>query len=733
MATEQFKIKGMTCSSCAMAIETIANKVNGIRDAQVSFATETGTFQAESETSVHRLKEQLNRLGYSLEPLSAGHPIAVGMPQEEMIREKIKLVLAATLSVMIFLLEMGPLMHWPNHQMNHWLQAALAFPVILWPGMRFWRGLKSLVYGHPNMDSLVGLGMLAALIPSILTLMFPGQVRSLGLDARVYFEGIVFIIFFIGIGHFLEAKAKGKTFSALEALARLKASSARLITSDGEMIVSPNHLKWGDRIIVHPGEKIPADGEIFQGQSSIDESMMTGEPLRVSKKIGDKVIAGTINGDGILRIEVMGVGEETFLAQIMKSVTLAQQQKPKLQHIADRVGKWFVPFILAVAVITFMAWWIFGPEPRLGLALNALVAVLVIACPCALGLATPMAVSVASGEAGRLGLMIKGGETFEKANDITMVAFDKTGTLTEGRPSVSEIFFHSSVDSEETKCRTLAILKTLASFSGHPLSKSTAAYLNEIDISGIDLESFENVPGRGLWATIQGDKWYLGNFSFLNENAVTLNDIPVSTQEKISILLGCASHAWSVVITFEDKIRPETAGMLALLQERSIKTLLLSGDNQKVVDQVTRELNLYFGQGNLLPNSKKTVIEKYQQAGERVAFVGDGINDAPALHQANLSFAVGSGSDVAHASSDIVILRGNLFKLVEFLNLSRRTVKIMKQNLVWAFAYNVACIPIAAGVLYPAYGIKLPAALASLSMALSSLSVVFNALRLKTK
>ncbi|OFZ13920.1 MAG: copper-translocating P-type ATPase [Bdellovibrionales bacterium GWA2_49_15] len=714
-----------------MAIETVAKKVSGVTGAQVSFATETGVFQLEGESSVPRLKEQLQRLGYTLEPLSPGQPMTSKMSVDEAWREKIKLLLVGILAFLIFLLEMGPLMHWPNHHVNQWLQAILALPVIVWPGMRFWRGLKSLIHGHPNMDSLVGLGMVASLVPSILTLVFPEKVSAWGFEARVYFEGIVFIIFFIGLGHFLEAKAKGKTFSALESLAKLKATSARLITTQGEEEISPARLKWGDRLLIYPGEKIPADGEVYQGESSIDESMMTGESLRVSKKNGDKVIAGTINGDGVLKIEVRGVGEETFLSQIMKSVIEAQQQKPKLQHLADQVGKWFVPAILVIAAATFVVWFVVGPEPKLGHALGALVAVLVIACPCALGLATPMAVSVASGEAGRLGLMIKGGETFEKANDITMIAFDKTGTLTEGRPTVTEVLFHPSVNEDKNKQRTLAILKSLASFSGHPLSKSAAAYLDDIDISDIELETFENVPGRGLWATILGEKWYLGNFSFLLGNGVSLDSLPPGADAKASILLGCASKPWSVMLTFEDKIRPEAKRMLEILKARAIKTVLLSGDNQNVVDQAAKQLDLFTGQGGLLPHDKKIIIEKYQHLGERVAFVGDGINDAPALQQANLSFAVGTASDVAQASADIIILRGDLLKLVEFINLSRRTVAIMKQNLVWAFAYNVALIPLAAGILYPAFGLKLPPVLASMSMALSSLSVVFNALRLK--
>ncbi len=733
MAAQQFKIKGMTCSSCANAIESTALKLKGIKAAEVSFATETGRFDVDGDESLQNLKNQVHRLGYSIESLSASEPITAGLNAEEASWEKKKLFVVGMLALLIFALEMGPLMHWPSHQTNYWLQALLALPVILWPGLRFWRGLKSLFFGHPNMDSLVGLGILASLLPSMLTLLWGNRVNEWGLESQVYFEGIVFIIFFIGLGHFLEAQAKAKTFDAIESLARLNATSVRLITMSGEEIVSPKQLKAGDKIVVYPGEKIAADGEIIKGDSSIDESMMTGEPLRVSKKIGDAVIAGTINGDGILQVEVRGVGEETFLAQIMRSVLEAQHQKPKLQRLADRVGRWFVPFILVLALITFVVWFIFGPEPKLGHALGSLVAVLVIACPCALGLATPMAVSVASGEAGRLGLMIKGGETFEKAKTISMVAFDKTGTLSEGRPSVNEIFFHADTQSQNGQEKILSILQTMASFSGHPLAKAAAAFVAAKNVPPVELDSFENVPGRGLRASIQDQTWYLGSLSFLQENNVSVAGLPNNIDSTVNIILGSAGHSWSTALTFEDKIKPEAHSLLQLLKERSIKTILLSGDNQKVVDGVCRELDLFKGVGRLLPHNKKSIIEEYQKSGEKVAFVGDGINDAPALQQSDLSFAVAQGSDVAQAAADVIILRGDLFKVVEFLNLSKGTVTIMQQNLFWAFAYNVACIPLAAGILYPVWGIKLPPVLASMAMAMSSLTVVFNAFRLKRR
>jgi Cu+-exporting ATPase len=648
--------------------------------------------------------------------------------------------IALALTVPILFLEMIPHVTGISFVPPNWsnpLQFALATPVVLWAGYPFFeRGWKSVISGNLNMFTLIAMGTGVAWLYSVVAVLtpqiFPAAFRDHHGNVAVYFEAAAVITVLVLLGQVLELRAREQTSGAIRALLDLAPKHARKIKEDGgEEDIAVDMIVVGERLRVRPGEKIPVDGVALEGRSSIDESMVTGESMPVAKNSGDRLIAGTINQTGALVMRADKVGRDTMLSQIVQMVAAAQRSAAPIQRLADRVSAWFVPLVIAIAILAFAAWAFFGPEPRLGYGLVAAVTVLIIACPCALGLATPMSIMVGVGRGAQMGVLVKNAAALERLESIDTIVLDKTGTLTEGKPKVTKVFARN-IDENEL----LRLAASVENASEHPLAASVVNAANEKGLKLSEAVDFDSPTGKGVVATVDGKRIALGNSKFLKELGVSTDHLAKQAEEgrklgatAIYVAIDAAVAGFLVI---EDPIKATTHDALTALKAEGIRIVMLTGDNLTTAKAVADRLGIAEVKAEVLPDQKSQVIAQLRSEGRVVAMAGDGVNDAPALAAADVGIAMGTGTDVAIESAGITLLKGDLVGIARARSLSRATMKNIRQNLFFAFLYNAAGVPIAAGVLYPIFGILLSPIIGAAAMALSSVSVVGNALRLRT-
>ncbi|MFG1492873.1 heavy metal translocating P-type ATPase [Halobacteriovorax sp. ZH4_bin.1] len=721
------KISGMSCASCAASIESEVSKIDGVKLSSVNYAIESGHFEYENKDVLTDIEKKIVELGYTIQTDEEAQEETASAAKSIEKDNFHKFVIGITLAVVVFLFEMGPFKGWPTKKANWYIQLALTTPIWAWIGLKFQRSLlQFLRSGRSNMNTLIGLGTSAAFLYSVFITLFTELSRELGLTTRVYFEAVGFITSFVFLGQYFEERAKKKTKEALNDLFKLSAKKATIQRGDSFIEVAISEVVVGDTIRVRPGEKFAVDGKIIKGSSAIDESMISGEPLPVKKGEGEQVFAGTINGDHVIDYKATKVGSDTFLSQIIKFVEEAQSSKPNIQKYADKISGVFTPVVIVISIITFLAWFFYGAEPKWGNAISSFIAVLVIACPCALGLATPTAVVVSTGRASLKGLLIGGGEVIEKAVEIDTVIFDKTGTITFGRPSVIDALYKKSEDSRQT----LAHLASIEQFSEHPLAKAVLNFAKEQGVQLNEPDSFEVIKGKGIIAEIDGIEYHIGNESILDDSRIKrASDLESKKIGSFIFVARNKEHVATLIVG--DEIKPSAKEAIEHFKSLGIETWMITGDNDLVAKSVSEEIGIDHYIAKALPIAKAKQVEKLQAQGRKVAMIGDGINDAPALAKADLSMAMGTGTDVAISASDVTIVKGDIAKAVEFIELAKGTMKIIKQNLFLSMIYNTLLIPIAAGVLVIFGGPTMPPVLASVAMGLSSISVVSNSLRIR--
>jgi Cu+-exporting ATPase len=676
--------------------------------------------------------------GMALEPVLVGADTG---PSEELVDMTRRFWIGLVFTVPVFALEMGGHLTGLNHHLgqrsSNWLQLLLATPVVLWAGWPFFeRGWRSVVSRNLNMFTLIAMGtgvawaysIVATLAPGI----FPAAFRNPNGSVAVYFEAAAVITVLVLLGQVLELRAREATGGAIRALLDLAPKTARRIRPDQiEEEVNLDSVQVGDRLRVRPGEKVPVDGEVVEGRSSVDEAMVTGESMPVTKEVGSRAIGGTINQTGALVIRADKVGRDTMLARIVQMVSEAQRSRAPIQRLADQVSGWFVPAVIGVAVLAFLAWALFGPEPRFSYGLVAAVSVLIIACPCALGLATPMSIMVGVGRGAQAGVLIKNAEALERMEKVNTLVIDKTGTLTEGKPAVTKIVPGPGFDEREI----LRLAASVERASEHPLALAIVAAADTRDIATAPVSDFDSPVGRGAFGTVEGKRIVLGNANFMTEHGVDAGSLTQAANDLRSdgataIFIGIDGQA-AGIIAIADPIKPSTPEALAALKDEGIRVVMLTGDNRRTAQAVGTKLGIMDIEAEVLPEEKSAVVNRHKEAGHVVAMAGDGVNDAPALAAADVGIAMGSGTDVAIESAGVTLLKGDLTGIVRARRLSEATMRNIRQNLFLAFVYNTAGIPVAAGVLYPIFGLLLSPIIAAAAMALSSVSVIANASRLR--
>ncbi|MBI1620515.1 heavy metal translocating P-type ATPase [Aquamicrobium zhengzhouense] len=671
-------------------------------------------------------------------------PVLVSLeaePNEELIDMRRRFWIGLVLTIPVFMLEMGGhligLDHLISQRNSNWVQLVLATPVVLWAGWPFFqRGWQSLVNRSLNMFTLIAMGTGAAWIYSMVAVLMPGifpdAFRQHDDSVAVYFEAAAVITVLVLLGQVLELRARESTSGAIRALLDLAPKTARLIRDDGtEEEVALDSVHVGDRLRVRPGEKVPVDGEVLEGRSAVDESMVTGESMPVTKEVGSKAIGGTMNQSGALVIEARKVGRDTMLSQIVQLVAEAQRSRAPIQRLADQVSGWFVPAVIVVAVLAFIAWSIWGPEPRMAFGLIAAVSVLIIACPCALGLATPMSIMVGVGRGAQAGVLIKNAEALEHMEKVDTIIVDKTGTLTEGRPAVTAIVPASGFTEEEA----LRLAASVERASEHPLALAIVRAAEERGIATAPVSDFDSPTGKGAYGTVEGKRIPLGNAKFLAEQGVDVAPLAdeadrLRADGATAIFMGVDGKV-AAIFAIADPVKPSTPEALAALKAQGIRVVMLTGDNWTTAKAVARQLGIDEVEAEVLPDQKSAVVQRHKAAGEVVAMAGDGVNDAPALAAADVGIAMGTGTDVAMESAGVTLLKGDLTGIVRARRLSEAVMGNIRQNLFFAFIYNALGVPVAAGVLYPFFGILLSPIIAAAAMALSSVSVIANAARLR--
>ncbi|MFZ2469484.1 MAG: heavy metal translocating P-type ATPase [Parvibaculum sedimenti] len=677
--------------------------------------------------------------GMALEPLVAS---ADGGPNHELIDMTRRFWIGLALTIPVFLLEMGGhltgLIMALGTTLTNWIQLALATPVVLWAGWPFFvRGWQSLLTRNLNMFTLIAMGTGVAWTYSIVATVAPGifppAFRDMNGAVAVYFEASAVITVLVLLGQVLELRAREQTSGAIRALLDLAPKTARRIRADGEdEEVQLDDVHVGDRLRVRPGEKVPVDGSVLEGRVAIDESMVTGEAMPVTKDPGAKVIAGTLNKSGGFVMTAEKIGRETMLARIVQMVADAQRSRAPIQRLADRVAGWFVPLVILAAIIAFAAWATFGPEPRFTFGLVAAVAVLIIACPCALGLATPMSIMVGVGRGASFGVLIKNAEALERMEKIDTLVVDKTGTLTEGKPSVTSIVTAGGF----AEADLLRLAASVERASEHPLADAIVAAAKARGLALREASDFDAPSGRGAIGTVDGKRIVIGNANYLEELGITTAPLAKAAedlrQDGATAIFAGIDGMLAGVIAIADPVKETTPAALAALQAEGIRIVMLTGDNPTTAQAIARRLGIDEVKAQVLPDEKARVVNELTQAGRVVAMAGDGVNDAPALAAAEIGIAMGTGTDVAMESAGVTLLKGDLMGIVRARRLSQATMRNIRQNLFFAFIYNAAGIPIAAGVLYPVFGILLSPIIAAAAMALSSVSVIGNALRLRT-
>ncbi len=752
--TEHLKLQGMGCVACAVTIEKAIKKVTGVKECQVNFAlSQALVIYDNQQIKLTDIQEAVNKAGYQAFPLSDS--FLAQEDQETTIRKKeekellIKLILGAIISIILIVgslpMMLGLELHFIPHWLHDpWLQLILSSPVIFWCGQGFFIGaIKALKRGTSDMNTLVSLGTGSAYLYSLMITFFPQLFKNQNLSTEVYYESAVVIITLILLGKLLENRAKGQTSSAIHKLIGLQGKTARVIRENQEFDISLEDVRVGDIILVRPGEKIPVDGRIIEGSSMIDEAMITGEAIPVKKEKEDEVIGGTINKIGSFKFKALKVGKDTLLAQIVKLVQEAQNSKAPIQKLADRITEFFVPVVMVIAIATFLIWLI--TEKNLTLALVNAVCVLIIACPCALGLATPTSIMVGTGKGAEHGILIKDAQSLELAHQLNTIVLDKTGTITEGKPTVTNYITVSGItDSNELKL--LRLIAFLEKNSEHPLGEAIVKYaLSQNAIHSKDqpqsLENFSAMAGMGVEGKVENSFIHMGTshwFKELGINTEVLEEYAHQWEKEAKTTVWIAVDGnLQGLIAIADPVKPSSVKAIQTLQKMGLEVIMLTGDNPHTAEAIAEEVGIERIFAQVRPAQKGEVIKSVQQektnrkTQKKVAMVGDGINDAPALACADLGIAIGTGTDVAIAASDITLISGDLQSIVTAIKLSRATMKNIRQNLFFAYVYNILGIPIAAGILYPLFQIELNPMIAGGAMAFSSVSVVTNALRLR--
>jgi Cu+-exporting ATPase len=734
------KIFGMDCASCAANIEHALRKEKGVISTAVNFASEKADVEFDDQQiSLEKIEEIIKKLGYDAEEetyesiMEKGHDHHKLSSEKEIKKLRNTFIFSAVLGLPIFYLVMAEMLGLPLPELALKTKIIIQFfittAVMLANYPLYVSGLKKLIQRKPNMDSLIQTGTMAAYFYSVVVSVLVWT-RPDYWGNHLYYESAALILVFISLGKYLEAVTKGKTSEAIKKLIGLQPKEATIVKGDDEIKIPVSEVKVGDIVLVKPGEKIPVDGVVIDGYSGVDEKAITGESLPVEKKTGDEVIGATINKTGVLKFKATKVGKDTMLAQIIRIVEEAMGSKAPIQLLADKVSFYFVPAVITIAVLSLIVWLIAGQS--FTFALTSFVAVLIIACPCALGLATPTAVMMGTGLAAQNGILIKNSKALEMAQKINMVIFDKTGTLTRGEPSVTDII---QVKDEISEDSILQIAASVEKNSEHPLAQAIVNKAKEENVEFSEVKDFQAIPGQGVSAQIQGKKVLLGTRKLMADNnlppaVIEEKMISLEEQGKTAMILAFDNEILGI-IAVADTLKDYSKEAVEILHKMGKKAAILTGDNERVGKAIAKQVGIDRVLAEVLPQEKSEEVKKLQEKGDIVAFVGDGINDAPALAQADLGIALGSGTDVAMETGEIVLIKDDLRDVVKAIDLSRYTLRKIKQNLFWAFFYNTIGIPLAAGVLYPFTGWLLNPTIAAIAMAFSSVSVVLNALSMK--
>lgn len=742
-----YRVDGMSCASCAGSIQTMLSAQEGVRSASVNLASERLTVEFDPGViTLERIAETVDDLGFKL----ITRDISLEEEQEQVSRRlekmRINMILSASFSVPVILIAMV------FHHMAYGNLVMMLFtiPVLAWFGREFFIiAWKRMLRFSANMDTLVALGTGSAFLFSTFNTLFPDYFISRGLEPHVYFEAAAVIVTFILLGRYFEERAKRKTSDAIRKLMGLGVKTARVIRNGVEKEMLVSKIVKGDILVIRPGEKIPADGRVIEGSGAIDESMITGESVPVNKWPGDEVIGATINQTGSLKIIAEKVGDESLLAQIIRLVQEAQGSKAPVQKLADKIAAVFVPVVMGISALTFIAWTVWQPSSDTPFAFIAAVTVLVIACPCALGLATPTALMVGMGKAAQHGILVKDAGSLETVCRTTAIVLDKTGTVTNGRPQVTEVVWDTGYGTRDGAYGIQDAIVAIESKSEHPFAQALVNFFREnrhgqeallqARPAGIAMVSgFESITGKGVSASVAGDSFHIGSRSFITGSGCLVpeaflpEEIRLKQQARSVVYVACNGSV-VVMVGLADTIKPGSAGAIAKLQEMGMQVHLLSGDSVAITSHIAADAGIGSFKAEATPAEKSDYVRRLKEQGFVVAMVGDGINDSPALAMADIGIAMGTGTDIAIESARITLIKGDLEKLVTTLRLSRETVKTIRQNLFWAFFYNIITIPVAAGVLYPFTGFMLNPMLAGAAMAFSSVSVVANSLRLRTR
>ncbi len=731
---ETYQVEGMSCAVCTQNVESVLSSLKGVNSAHVNFASASVLVEFnEKEVSEKEFQESIEGIGYKLIIGQKNDPIFEIQEKEKRILKKAreKALFSNLFALPVFILSM----FFPDVPYANWIMFILAIPVLSWFGRDFFTiAYKQARHGSTNMDTLVALSTGTAFLYSTFNTIFPEFLLTNGIKPHVYFEAVVIIIALILLGRYLEEKAKSKTSDSIKKLMGLKVKTAQLLQNKTEKKVSIDDVKIGDILIIRPGEKIPVDGKVINGSSYVDESMITGEPIPVEKKENDYVIGATVNTTGSFNMVAEKIGKYTMLSQIIEMVKNAQGSKAPVQKLVDKIASVFVPVVISLAIISFILWYLLGPDPKITYAFVTLVTVLIIACPCALGLATPTALMVGIGKGAENGILIKNAETLETAKKIDVVVVDKTGTITKGQPEVSEIVW---LKSDIKRNVILEDVLEIERKSEHPLAEAIVKYLDHLSNSSLNIVQFKSQTGLGVSATIYENNYLIGNYQLMKENQIDINEehqyFDQFDNYAQTLVFIAKNKVLVALIAISDQLKENSISAIKRLQKMNIEVHMLTGDNKKTAQSIASKTGLNHYKAEVLPKDKLDYISNLQSQNLNVTMVGDGINDSPALSKADVGIAIGQGTDIAMESADITLVKGDLEKIAASIKLSKATFKTIKENLFWAFIYNIIAIPIAAGILYPINGFMLNPMIAGGAMAFSSVSVVLNSLRLKVK